>query len=174
MRYFLILTTAFLFLQGEGITLPVGWEAKFLQKVTNPKKKVIRYEGTVLMSRDKGLKWSYRKPTRKEVCSDGKRVLVVDHDLEQASFYRIDKGFDLARILKKARHYKDRIYTARYDGRTYTLQVDAKGRIDQIAYRDDMDNVVNIHFKKIRTYTRPIAPSRMRCVIPKGYDRIGG
>ncbi len=174
MRYFLLLISLYLPFFAEGIALPAGWEAEFLQKVTTPQKKVIRYEGEVLLSRGKELKWHYRKPTRKEVCSDGKRVVVIDHDLEQASFYRMKREFDLAKILQKARHYKERLYTADYQGRIYTLQVDAEGRVDQIAYRDEMDNVVNIRFSKIRSDTRPIAPSRMRCVIPEGYDRIGG
>jgi outer membrane lipoprotein carrier protein len=149
-------------------------EAEFLQKVTNPQKKVIQYTGKVLMDNGSRFKWSYREPTRKEVCSDGERVIVVDHDLEQVSFYRMDRGFDLGAVLKRAKHYRGNLYTARYRGRTYTLAVDSKGRIEQIAYRDDMDNVVNIHLKKIKTFPRPPAAKRMRCPYPKEYDVIRG
>jgi outer membrane lipoprotein carrier protein len=149
-------------------------EADFLQKITNPKKKVIQYSGHLLMDNGSRFKWSYLRPTRKEVCSNGKRVVVVDHDLEQVSFYRLDKGFDLGEVLKRAHHYKGRLYTAKYQGRTYTLEVDDRGRIDQIAYRDDMDNIVNIHLKKIKTFSKAPSPASMRCPIPKNYDRIGG
>ena len=159
---------------GQGIALPAGIEAQFLQKVTNPQKKVIQYSGTVLMDRGNRFKWSYVKPTKKEVCSDGKRVTVVDHDLEQVSFYRMDKGFDLGAVLKRARHYKGRLYTAKYQGRTYTLELDDKGRVDQIAYRDDMDNVVNIHLLKIRSLPKAPSLRRMSCPYPKEYDVIGG
>jgi len=159
---------------ARGIVLPAGIEARFLQKVTNPQKRVIRYSGTVLMDRGNRFKWSYTEPTRKEVCSDGKRVIVVDHDLEQVSFYRMDKGFDLGAVLKRARHYKGRLYTAKYQGRTYTLEVDDRGLVDQIAYRDDMDNVVNIHFRRIKPLAKPPSPDRMRCPYPKDYDVIGG
>jgi outer membrane lipoprotein carrier protein len=159
---------------GEGITLPAGMEAEFLQKVTNPRKKVIRYTGKLLTDSGKRFKWSYLKPTRKEVCSDGNRVIVVDHDLEQVSFYRMDKGFDLGEVLRRARHYKGRLYTARYQGKTYTLEVNDRGIVDQIAYRDDMDNVVNIHLKRIRVLPKAPDAKRMRCPYPRDYDRIGG
>ncbi len=174
MRYFLILTSVSAFMLAGGITLSPGMEAQFVQKITNPKKKVIRYEGRVLMDKGSRFKWRYVKPTEKEVCSDGKRVVVVDHDLEQVSYYRMDRGFDLGAVLKKAKHYKDNLYTARYRGRTYTIAVDAKGRVEQIAYRDDMDNVVNIHLYKLKNFSRPPAVSAFRCPYPKSYDVIGG
>ncbi|WP_456392573.1 LolA-like outer membrane lipoprotein chaperone [Nitratifractor sp.] len=173
MKYLLILFAAIGLLMAE-ITVPPGMEASFIQKVTNPNKKVIRYSGSVIMDNGKRFKWSYRSPTRKEVCSDGKRVIVVDHDLEQVSFYRMDKGFDLGAVLKRARHYKDNLYTARYQGRTYTLAVDGKGRIEQVAYRDDMDNVVNIRLQKLKILSRPPSAAKMRCPYPKSYDRIEG
>lgn len=174
MRYFLILITWFALLSAGGITLSSGMEAQFVQKITNPKKKVIRYEGNVLMDNGARFKWSYLKPSKKEVCSDGKRVMVVDHDLEQVSYYRMDRGFDLTAVLKKAKHYKDNLYTARYRGRTYTIAVDPKGRVEQIAYRDDMDNVVNIHLYKLKTYSKSPAAAAFRCPYPKSYDVIGG
>jgi outer membrane lipoprotein carrier protein len=177
MKYLLILIECLLAASmgyAGGITLPVGMEAQFVQKVTNPQKRVIQYSGKVLMDSGNRFKWSYVRPTRKEVCSDGRQVIVVDHDLEQVSFYRMEKGFDLGAVLKRARHYKDNLYTATYQGRTYTLAVDGKGRIEQIAYRDDMDNVVNIHLKKIKSLSRPPSSKRMRCPYPKDYDVIKG
>jgi len=89
MRYLLILVSLFLTMNAQGITLPAAMEARFIQKVTNPKKKVIRYEGTLLMDNKARFKWSYLKPTKKEVCSDGKRLTVVDHDLEQVAVVEI-------------------------------------------------------------------------------------
>ena len=177
MKYLLILiaiSASVIAGETKGISLPAGIRAHFLQKVTNPRKKVIQYSGTVLMDRSNRFKWSYVKPTKKEVCSDGKRVTVVDHDLEQVSFYRMDKGFDLGAVLKRAKHYKGRLYTARYQGRTYTLELDGKGRVDQIAYRDDMDNVVNIRLSQIRSLSKAPSLREMSCPYPKAYDVIGG
>jgi outer membrane lipoprotein carrier protein len=172
MRYLLILFSVFLALNAEGITLPSGLEARFVQKITTPKKKVTRYEGRLVMDNGSHFKWSYLRPSKKEVCSDGKQLLVVDHDLEQVSAYRMNRGFDLASALKRAKHYKGRLYTAAYQGRTYTIAVDSRGRLEQIAYRDDRDNVVNIHLYNLRTYTKPLPAGRFRCTYPKNYDVI--
>ncbi len=177
MRYFLILITFFGAValgNSAGIVLPAGMEAEFVQKVTNPRKKVIKYSGTLLMDDGRRFKWSYVEPTRKEVCSDGKRVIVVDHDLEQVSFYRMKKGFDLGAVLARAKHYRENLYTAKYQGRTYTLAVDGKGHVEQVAYRDDMDNVVNIHLYNLKILPKAPSVSKMRCPYPKSYDIIGG
>jgi outer membrane lipoprotein carrier protein len=177
MKYFLIsfsLLLSFVLGNAGGIALPAGMEASFTQKVTNPQKKVLLYRGKLLMDDGRRFKWSYLKPTRKEVCSDGRRVTVVDHDLEQVSFYRMKKSFDLGAVLARAKHYKDNLYTAKYQGRTYTLAVDAKGHVEQVAYRDDMDNVVNIHLKNLKVLPKAPAPAKMRCPYPKNYDVIGG
>jgi len=88
---------------SASITLPENFQAKFTQKITNPKKKVINYSGKVSFSDKVLLKWEYVKPTKKEVCTNGHDLRVVDHDLEQVSNYRINKGFDLSKILKKAK-----------------------------------------------------------------------
>jgi len=39
-----------------------------------------------------GIKGSNRNPSKKEVCSDGVRLVVVDHELEQVGFYKMNKA----------------------------------------------------------------------------------
>ena len=167
-----------LFLGGtlfaSGIALPEHFNSDFVQTVTNPKNKTITYTGSVAFSKENLLKWSYRSPTQKEVCTDGKEVLVVDHDLEQVSAYRMGKGFDLAEILKKAKPYKERIYVTEYEGKHYTIQVDVKGRLQSVAYYDDLDNKVQILFKKMRYGSGKLPASRMKCDYPATYDFIRG
>jgi len=162
------------FAAETGIALPEHFRADFEQTVTNPKQKVIRYSGTVAYSQQNLLKWSYLKPTRKEVCTDGKEVLVVDHDLEQSSAYRIGRGFDLSRILQKAKHYRDQIYITEYEGKKYTIQLDSKRRLQSIAYYDDLDNKVQILFVKMRYGKGRLPKSDMQCNYPADYDVIRG
>ncbi len=159
---------------AAGITLPEHFGAHFSQTVTNPQNKVIHYSGKVLFSDKRHLKWIYLKPTRKEVCTDGKEVLVVDHDLEQTSAYRIEKGFDLAHIIAQAKPYKPHIYVTEYAGRQYTLKVDEKGRLQSVAYYDDLDNKVQILFTRMRYGKGSLPPEQMRCNYPAGYDMIRG
>jgi len=157
-----------------GIALPASFHARFVQTVTSPDKAVIRYEGEVLFNRPARVKWIYRKPTPKEVCSDGRDVLVVDHDLEQVSRYRLREGFSLAEVLQRAEPIKPHIYTARYKGKTYTVRTDAKGNVDSVAFFDDADNKVQLLFRDIRTSKRPIPDTKLRCDYPRTYDVIEG
>ncbi len=83
-------------------------KASFLQKVTNQQKKVIKYSGNLVIWKNR-IKWSYLKPSKKEVCSDGEKLVVVDHELEQVGFYKINKSFNLQKIIKNAKHYKKNI-----------------------------------------------------------------
>ncbi|QOR62579.1 LolA-like outer membrane lipoprotein chaperone [Sulfurovum sp. ST-21] len=156
------------------IILPEHFTAGFAQTITNPKNKVIRYSGKVAFSHENFLKWTYLKPTKKEVCTDGKEVLVVDHDLEQTSAYRINKGFDLTQIIKEAKPYKDDIYVTEYAGKRYTIRLDSKGRLQSVAYYDDLDNKVQILFTGMR-YGKGVLPAEvMKCNYPASYDVIRG
>jgi len=157
-----------------GIQVPVGFSAQFTQKITSPKKKVIKYSGTLLLNSSGALKWSYKKPTRKEVCSDAKHFTIVDHDLEQVSFHELRQALSLTSILKKARHHKDNLYVATYQNVLYTFALDKKGQISQIAYKDTLDNVVNIHFQHMRYRSKPNLKRTMQCPYPQSYDIIRG
>jgi len=161
-------------LHADAITLPEHFKAAFTQTVTNPKKKIIHYSGTVAYSGNGLLKWSYTEPTKKEVCTDGKEVLVVDHDLEQTSAYRIDKGFDLTQILKEAKPYREHIYVTEYEGRRYTIKVDSQGRLQSVAYYDDLDNKVQILFRRMQYGSGILPASVMKCDYPSEYDVIRG
>jgi outer membrane lipoprotein carrier protein len=161
-------------LYAEGITLPEHFLADFTQLITNPKQKVIRYSGKIRFSNPSLLKWAYFKPSRKEVCTNGEELRVVDHELEQVSVYFITKGFNLSEIIKQAKFYQKNIYVAHYQGKSYTIQIDGKGRLQSVAYYDELDNKVQIVFKNMK-YGRGALPYQgMLCPAPKNYDEIGG
>ena len=162
-------------LVASPISVPENFKADFEQRITNPDKKVIHYKGTVRFSNEKMLKWIYEEPTRKEVCSNGENVTVVDHDLEQVSYYLIEKGFDLAEILKSAKPYKDTktVYIAKYAGKSYTIQLDAKNRLWRVAYYDDLENEVLIIFEKMRYGQGKLSLTSLLCEAPESYDVIG-
>ena len=176
MRLILLILAVNIVAFSASITLPENFQAKFTQKITNPKKKVINYSGKVYFSDKSLLKWEYIKPTKKEVCTNGEDLIVVDHDLEQVSNYRINKGFDLSKILKKAKLYKDRkhVYIAKYEGRNYTIQTDKKGHLSRVAYFDDLENSVLIIFTKMKYGKGKLKASSMQCKYPKNYDIING
>lgn len=167
----LLLASSLLFAE---INLPENFQANFIQKITNPKKQVIRYSGKVRFSDEKRFKWSYVKPTKKEVCTDGFELMVVDHDLEQVSIYRITNGLDIAKILKKAKVHSKNVYVAQYENIQYTIQVDSRQKLQSIAYFDDLDNKVQIVFKAMRYGKGKLPLKNMQCYYPRSYDMIRG
>ena len=173
MRLLSVLLLAFSALSAS-IELPENFQADFIQKITNTKNKVITYSGKVRFSNEILFKWSYKEPTKKEVCTDGMELLVVDHDLEQVSAYRISNGIDIAKILKKAKLHSENIYIAEYENRRYTIQVDKKQRLHSIAYFDDLDNKVQIAFKQMKYGKGNLPAQSMKCNYPKNYDMIQG
>ena len=162
-----------LYVSASSIVLPDNFQADFTQQITNPKKKVIRYAGDVRYSNNM-LRWAYTQPTKKEVCSDAKEMTIVDHDLEQVSNYRIKKGFNFPKILKNAKLHSKNIYVAKYENKSYTIQVDDKQKIQSIAFFDNLDNKVQIVFKKVKYGKGYLSQKKMMCSVPKGYDIIKG
>jgi len=161
-------------LYGGGITLPDHFKANFIQKITNTKNKTINYSGKVRFSNPVLMKWEYSRPIKKEVCTDGEELTVVDHDLEQVSLYFISRGFNLGEIIKKAKEHSSNIYVAHYQGKSYTIQVDRKGRLHSVAYYDELDNKVQIIFKNIKYGNGPLKRASMLCPTPRNYDEIRG
>jgi outer membrane lipoprotein-sorting protein len=162
-----------IFLWG-GMNVPVSFAATFVQKITTPKQKTIQYTGDVQVNRSREFRWVYRTPSLREICGDGSRVRVVDHELEQIVVYKVGSLLDLMQLLKRAERYQDDIYLAKYHGTRYTLKINTKGELEQVAYKDEMDNTINVHFHDIRYRTVPFPTSRLRCVLPKNYDTISG
>jgi outer membrane lipoprotein carrier protein len=154
--------------------LPENFKADFVQKVTNSNKKSIEYSGKVYFSDESLLKWEYLEPTKKEVCTDGVELVVVDHDLEQVSYYFIDQKFNFTAIVKKAELYKDNIYVAEYQEKKYTIQLDRQQRLHSIAYYDDLENMVQIVFKHIVYGKGKLPVKQITCRVPKTYDVIRG
>ncbi len=174
MKRLAIFFSATVLITAGQIKIPTSFSAHFTQKITHTNKKVIKYSGTILLNRSGALKWSYKKPTRKEVCSSGKVFTIVDHDLEQVSFHKLSRALDLTAILGRAKHHKGSLYVATYQEVLYTFSLDQKGRIDQIAYKDSLDNVVNIHFQHMSYGNKPNPKRKMQCPYPQAYDIIRG
>ncbi len=157
-----------------SIALPENFQANFEQKITNPKDKVIKYKGKVRFSDKNLFKWSYVSPTKKEVCTDGVELLVVDHDLEQVSIYYIAKGLDISKVLNKAKLHSNHIYVAAYEGKNYTIQLDGAEKLHSIAYYDELENKVQIIFINMNYGKGKLASDKMKCNYPIVYDMIRG
>ena len=168
-----IILTGTLF--SSSIIVPENFKANFTQKITNPDKQVIHYTGSVQFSDEIMLKWIYREPTQKEVCTNGVNITVVDHDLEQVSYYVMEKSFNIVKILSTAKPYKETktVLIAEYEGRQYTLQIDAKKRLSRIAFYDELENEVLIIFEKMHYGKGKLPVKDLTCEAPESYDVVG-
>ncbi len=171
MRFLILLLLSFTVVFAT-IKLPENFQANFTQTITNPKKKVIHYSGKISFSDISLLKWEYLEPTKKETCTNGFELLVVDHDLEQVSNYLISKGFDLSKITQKAKLHSENIYVAEYEGKKYTIQLDHKKQLQSVAFFDDLDNKVQILFTDMKYGKGKLPSETMKCNYPKSYDII--
>jgi outer membrane lipoprotein carrier protein len=158
----------------DALSLPENFKANFTQKITNTKDKTINYSGQVYFSSKTSLKWAYSVPTKKEVCTNGYDLMVVDHDLEQVSEYTMDKEFNLVKLVKQAKLHSKNIYVSKFDEKTVTIQVDRKQQLHSIAYFDDLENKVQITFKKVHYGKGDLSEKNISCHIPKEYDIIRG
>jgi outer membrane lipoprotein carrier protein len=156
------------------IPIPTALSATFVQKVTTPSGKKRRYEGNVRINRTREFQWVYTRPASKIICGDGRDVRIVDHELEQVIVYRVGSLLDLMQLLKRAKPHHDAIYTATYHGVTYTLKLSKAGQIEQVAYTDETDNVVQVRFGQVRYRDRSFSRTALQCPQPKGYDIIKG
>ena len=186
----LLLILAITLAINSDISLPDNFISNFSQTITNDKGKVIKYMGQVAFKEDKQIfvaengveqkfvsklfKWDYKKPTHKEVCSDGVQIIVIDHDLEQVSKYIIDDGLDLEQILKVAQKLSNKDYKAVYKDVEYLITLDDKGELKKIFYTDNLDNRVRIIFTNINYNSRSFTNEQLECDIPSDYDIIEG
>ncbi len=164
----------FTFLNAGGLKMPIAFESQFVQEIVSPSKKKITYTGKVKYSKRSLLKWQYTSPTKKEVCTDGKELVIVDHDLEQISFYTINKGFNLPAVLESAQKQKNGSFTAVYQKKNYYINLNAKGELASIVYNDDLDNLVSIRFNSMKYVNAPFPNNTMKCILPQAYDIIRG
>lgn len=188
MKILMILLISFKLLLAE-IVLPSNFITNFHQTITNDNGKVINYKGKVYfeeivetISDDSGIehnykrslfKWNYREPSQKEVCTDGIKLTVIDHDLEQVANYLVDETIDLKSILSRAKKITLNDYQASYKDVEYLITLDSKNQLSKIIYVDNLDNHVKILFSNM-SYNEIFDSNLLVCKAPKEYDRIKG
>ena len=190
MKLLLTLTLSALALNAS-ITLPENFKTSFVQTITNDKGNVITYNGDVVFKSMQErytdastgavqtftrslFKWDYTSPSRKEVCTDGVQLIVVDHDLEQVSNYMVEEGINLEAILNVAQKITNTTYKATYKEREYMITLDNRKQLSKIVYVDGLDNGVKIIFNNMN-YDEPSFDMKLlECNAPQEYDIIEG
>ncbi len=188
MKKILLIISIFAIFLNAGITLPDNFESNFKQTITNDKGKVIKYSGRVYFKADretflnqynqpevlssKLFKWIYSSPTKKDVCSDGTQIIIIDYDLEQISKYLIDDGLDLEKVLNVAQKISNKDYKAVYKNIEYLITMDSHNHLSKIFYVDSLDNKVKILFLNMKYNNPNFNSSNLECPENPNYDII--
>jgi len=146
------------------------YQADFEQTIVNNSKKVIHYEGNILIKEPSKMLWSYTTPIEKYVYIDKKRVVIVEPDLEQAIFSRLDKEINILKLLKKAKKISNFKYEAIVQDVSYHIFI-TNGKLSKIKYKDVIENDITIKFTNINQ-NKSIDDKLFKYNIPYEYDVI--
>ena len=189
MKLLIVLSSILFVSLNASISLPSSFSTDFQQTITNDKGKVINYTGHIYFKNmveaiadDSGIehsyarsifKWNYTSPSKKEVCTDGIQLVIVDHDLEQVASYLVDESIDLKSILSVAQKISSTNYKATYKDVEYLITLDSNSRLSKIIYVDNLENNVKILFSDMN-YNKILESRLLECNAPQEYDIIKG
>ncbi|MDY0116225.1 MAG: LolA-like outer membrane lipoprotein chaperone [Sulfurimonadaceae bacterium] len=170
MKLFLFLTT-FLLLNANASSLNIdSFQAEFIQTITDEKAKVLTYTGSVVASKPKYALWKYTTPFTKEIYINQNQVIVIEPEIEQVIFKRIDTNLDFLQIMQHAKEIAPNQYKAVFQNVVYIINL-KNNKIDSIAYKDNFDNAIAITFSKQKE-NQKIDEALFKPKIPLDFDII--
>ena len=123
----------------------IFFEANFQQNITDDKGKVLSYIGILKAAKPQSALWTYLKPVKKEIYIADAKVVIIEPELEQVIIKRIDENFDFFSIIKNAKKINKNIYLAKFQNSEFLI-TESNSKIESIAYKDELDNSVEILF----------------------------
>ncbi|MBZ7938561.1 outer membrane lipoprotein chaperone LolA [Campylobacter sp. W0014] len=144
------------------------YSSDFTQLVKS-KNSTLRYSGHFIISKDKAF-WEYTAPNKKEIYINKNRVAIIEHDLEQVIFSKLDNIPNLNQIFKNAKQISKNKLLAKYEKIDYTLILD-QDKIQSISYKDEFENDVTITLSN-QIKNPKIDPKIFEFKIPKNYDIV--
>ena len=147
-----------------------SFNSSFEQRIVDEHGKVIVYRGELWASKPQNALWSYQKPVQKSVYISGKRLVILEPQLEQATVRSLGDEIDFLEIIKKAKKIDNDHYKATVNGQLYSITF-KHDLLSTIQYTDGYDNKVTIQFlKPVQNVSIP--SSRFQPSIPTRYDVI--
>lgn len=146
-------------------------KADFIQIITENNKKTITYEGVMLAKAPYYALWEYVKPVLKKVYVIEDSVVVIEPDLEQAIFTKIEGNIDFIALLKSAKKEPNGKYKAKVLDQEYLISTNKDGIPVKIEFTDKLENKIEITLSNQQIDTIP-DKSPFLYEIPQGYDII--
>jgi outer membrane lipoprotein carrier protein len=144
------------------------FQANFEQVVTSDGDTIF-YEGILKVKQPNFVLWQYEKPVQKSLYLNGKKIYLLEPELEQVVIRDFQNNLKLLEILKNAKQISEERYIAIVDEKRYLLIV--TDELEKVIYQDEIDNwVVISFFNQIRN--AKIDNLEFRPDIPVNFDRI--
>lgn len=146
-------------------------KAEFVQTITENNKKIIKYEGIMLAKAPYYALWEYIKPVLKKVYVIEDSVIVIEPDLEQVIFTKIEGNIDFIALLKSAKKDSNGKYKAKVLEQEYYITTNKDGIPTKIEFTDKLENKIEIILSNQQIDTIP-DKSPFLYEIPPNYDVI--
>jgi len=146
------------------------FDADFEQKIINPSKKEIIYNGHLFIKEPSYILWKYKEPVIKNVYVINNFAIIDEPELEQAILSKLQNEIDIIELIKTAEKISEDKYLANIYDVDYTLTTKDQ-KIKKIEYKDALENSVIISFSNI-VQNKEIDDELFKFLPPKHYDII--
>ncbi len=170
MKIVILLFITLLYLYGFKLSDIKTYQANFIQTITNPQNKILKYKGNIYIKYPSSILWNYKEPIEKDIYIKQSIVTIIEPDLEQAIITNLEKNINIFDIFKNAKLISPNNYKALFNDTDYYINV-KNNQIKSISYKDKLDNHIKIVFSKI-LQNRSISNNIFEFIIPLEYDTI--
>jgi outer membrane lipoprotein carrier protein len=144
-------------------------ESNFSQSITNDQNAKIVYHGKMYAKRENNQAlWRYTSPINKDIYYKGGKLIIIEPDLEQVIYAKMDKIPNILTILDNAVQIGENRLQTSFNNINYNITMNGN-KIDKIEYKDEMENRVKITFTN-ENVNHKINNSVFNFIIPEDYD----
>ena len=141
----------------------------FTQLISNNSHNTIKYSGKMYAKKQNNLAlWIYTSPVEKKIYYRDGNIVILEPDLEQVTFAKLNKVPNIITILKNAKKVSANKLIATFNKTKYSILTD-KNLVKSISYKDEMQNNVTINFYNTKVNNN-ISDKIFIYEIPAGYD----
>ncbi len=145
------------------------FESNFKQTITNDQNSHITYHGKLYAKKDGNQAlWIYTNPVDKKIYYSSGKVVIIEPELEQAIFAKLDKVPNILSLLKQAKKISKDTYITTFNNTQYRILVN-HNQIENISYQDELHNRVKIAFENQKS-NKKISDKQFTYHIPVDYD----
>ncbi len=144
-------------------------ESNFTQSITNDQNAKIVYHGKMYATRENNQAlWEYTSPMNKNIYYKGGKLIIIEPDLEQVIYAKMDKIPNILTILDNAIEISENTLQTSFNNIKYNITMN-DNKIEKIEYKDEMENRVRITFTQ-ESVNHEIDSNIFNFVIPEDYD----